>query len=202
MRIPRSPSDLKCLYYQYDMSSTHPPSSEILAALRRAEEEGTAYWNRFDDDTFFARIGEAWSPAENVRHLTKSIRPVAKALSSPRIMLRLLFGWPRRESVTFDELRTRYQSLLAAGGKAGRFAPSPHVETDRKAWRAKIMDEHHVVQQQLTAAVSRWPEKQLDRYQLPHPLLGKLTVREMLFFTIYHQSHHREVVERRRINLA
>jgi hypothetical protein len=32
---------------------------------------------------------------------------------------------------------------------------------------------------------------------LPHPLLGKLTVREMLFFTLYHQRHHVAVVERR-----
>ena len=37
----------------------------------------------------------------------------------------------------------------------------------------------------------------LDRYRLPHPLLGKLTVREMLFFTVYHNYHHvRSVADR------
>jgi uncharacterized damage-inducible protein DinB len=37
----------------------------------------------------------------------------------------------------------------------------------------------------------------LDRLRLPHPALGKLTVREMLFFTIYHNIHHVENVVRR-----
>jgi hypothetical protein len=176
--------------------------TEILNALRREEEKAVAYWNRFHDVTFFARIGEAWSPAENVRHLTKAIRPVAQALAIPRIVLGLRFGWPRRASVTFDELRTRYDNALAAGGTAGPFAPSPQSEPDLKAWRARIMDDHRAVQEQLATAVSRWPDAKLDRYQLPHPLLGKLTVREMLFFTIYHQEHHRDVVERRRASSA
>ena len=36
----------------------------------------------------------------------------------------------------------------------------------------------------------RWPEPSLDRYQLLHPLLGRLTVREMLEFSVYHHAHH------------
>jgi hypothetical protein len=30
---------------------------------------------------------------------------------------------------------------------------------------------------------------------LPHPLLGKLTLREMLYFTAYHADHHRHSIE-------
>ena len=44
--------------------------------------------------------------------------------------------------------------------------------------------------QQLWSAVGSWREADLDRYLLPHPLLGKLTIREMLFFTLYHNYHH------------
>ena len=33
-------------------------------------------------------------------------------------------------------------------------------------------------------------KKQLDHYLLPHPLLGKITLREMLFFSAYHIQHH------------
>jgi hypothetical protein len=47
------------------------------------------------------------------------------------------------------------------------------------------------------SAFQRWPEPALDRYQLPHPLLGRLTVREMLAFSVYHHAHHlRRVAER------
>ena len=38
--------------------------------------------------------------------------------------------------------------------------------------------------------VARWNEADLDRYRMPHPLLGLLTVREMLQFTVYHTAHH------------
>lgn len=37
---------------------------------------------------------------------------------------------------------------------------------------------------------------ELDKYILPHPLLGKLTIREMMYFTIYHVEHHKKLTER------
>lgn len=42
----------------------------------------------------------------------------------------------------------------------------------------------------LCASLDSFTEKELDQYVLPHPLLGKLTLREMMFFTIYHVQHH------------
>ena len=49
----------------------------------------------------------------------------------------------------------------------------------------------------LVKNLDRWPKGSLDKYQLPHPLLGKITVREMLYFTIYHTQHHRKILEER-----
>jgi hypothetical protein len=37
---------------------------------------------------------------------------------------------------------------------------------------------------------------------LPHPLLGKLTIREMLYFTVYHGEHHRLHTEQNLAGLA
>ena len=39
------------------------------------------------------------------------------------------------------------------------------------------------------------PEKELDQYMLPHPILGKVTYREMLYFTMYHVNHHYSLVK-------
>jgi hypothetical protein len=186
------------------MTTTTPPHSreEILDALTRQENDNAAYWNAFDGEGFFARIGESWSPAETVRHLTKAIRPVAKALTLPRFVLRLRFGKARRASQRYDELLARYEGLLAAGGKAGRFAPSERTEADLDAWRGSIMKSFTRVNEELRRAVTRWPEAKLDALQLPHPLLGMLTVREMLFFTLFHQQHHIDVVRKRRAEVA
>ena len=169
---------------------------EILRALDQQETESTSYWNAFDTASFFRPIGTSWSPSDTVRHLTKSTRPVVKALEAPRLFLRIAFGKSRRPSVRYDDLVTRYRGLLAEGGKAGRYAPSSRAESDPETWRRSILSTYADVQRKLREAIARWPEDKLDQLQLPHPLLGKLTVREMLFFTLYHQRHHMAVVER------
>ncbi len=42
----------------------------------------------------------------------------------------------------------------------------------------------------LISACEQWDETALDQYQVPHPVIGNLTVREMLFFTIHHNLRH------------
>jgi hypothetical protein len=44
--------------------------------------------------------------------------------------------------------------------------------------------------------IGQWSEKNLDAYLLPHPLLGKITVREMLFFTTFHTDHHLNIMQK------
>lgn len=92
-----------------------------------------------------------------------------------------------------------YRAALARGGTAGRFAPSSRPSSpDADAERARIMTFHEAAVDELRAALSSWAEPALDRCRLPHPLMGRLTVREMLLFTLYHNSHHVEHVRRRR----
>ena len=171
--------------------------AEIVAAFGEQQIASVAYWDTFDTATFFRPIGSSWSPAQTVRHLTKSTRPVVKALAMPAIVLRILFGTAKRHSMTYDQVVSRYRQALAEGGRAGRFAPSQRSADDLGAWRRTIMAEFVAVDRELRKRISQWHDKQLDRFLLPHPLLGKLTVREMLFFTLYHQQHHIGVIERR-----
>lgn len=171
---------------------------QIAATLERVQDESVAYWSGFDTSEFFAKIDGHWSPAETVRHLIKSIRPVTKALTLPRLVLRLMFGKPRRNSARWSDVQARYLGLLEAGGKAGRFAPSDREEQDLEAGRTRIMSQFVQANRDLRAALAKWPDRSLDRYQLPHPLLGKLTLREMLIFTAYHQTHHLDGVKQRR----
>jgi len=177
-------------------------SQQILATLEQVQEENVAYWRAFATPEFFTQINGHWSPAETVRHLNKSIRPVAKALALPRIVLRFMFGMSRRESERWSDIQTRYNGLLDAGGKAGRFSPSEQQEQDLEASRARIMEHYIQNNRALRAAMAKWPDRSLDRYQLPHPLLGKLTMREMLIFTAYHQMHHLDGVKKRRAELT
>jgi len=44
--------------------------------------------------------------------------------------------------------------------------------------------------------IKNYNEANLDKYIIPHPLLGKLTLREMLFFTIHHNEHHLDLIKK------
>lgn len=134
-----------------------------------------------------------WTPAQQLEHILRAVRPLVMALGLPKWFLRWRFGAPNRPARDYDALVKRYNEKLAAGGRAsGRFVPPPvpaatveHMAGDLR----KLVDV-------LTQRIDRWPEADLDRVLLPHPLLGKLTVREMLFFTIHHARHHELAVLR------
>ena len=172
--------------------------AEIVRELRALHARSRNFWSSFSTTEFFSPLGDAWSPADNVRHLLKSNRPVLRALSTPKVLLAIRFGAGLRASRSYAEVRERYLAQLAAGVTAGRFAPKPLASSDQtEEQRRALMADLDQVSEDLTGAVSGWREWQLDRLRLPHPALGRLTVREMLFFTLYHNLHHVRNVERR-----
>jgi len=48
----------------------------------------------------------------------------------------------------------------------------------------------------LKSHISEWSEEELNTIRLPHPILGKLTAKEMLSFTVYHLFHHMKTIQR------
>ena len=171
---------------------------EIARELRALHARSRELWNGFSTTEFFFPLGDAWSPADNVRHLLKTNRPVLRALTTAKILLVFRFGAGVRASQSYSEIRERYLARLAAGLTAGRFAPRPLGSSDQtEEQRKSLMAALDQVLESLTAAVANWSEWQLDRLRLPHPALGRLTVREMLFFTLYHNFHHVQNVVRR-----
>ncbi len=180
------------------MASEPRTRQDVLDALADLETRELRFWLEIDPERFARPFGEAWSPADTVRHLIKSTVPITRALKLPKMVLRALFGQGAAASASYPALVERYHAVLAAGGKAGRYSPSPHrPPADVRSWQQGLVSECQSAVRALAAAVQPWGDGELDRCRLPHPLLGKLTVREMLFFTLYHFEHHRTGVARR-----
>lgn len=182
-----------------DFATGTPVSgADVGHALGALLASGTAYLSTLPDAVFFAPQGSAWSPAEHVRHLHGSSEPLVLALKLPRWMLGLRFGHHHGPSRSFSDIRETYLGHLAKGADAGRFTPSTEAPPgDPAARRAEIMRQWSAATIGLQNVLQRWPEEALDRHRLPHPILGLLTVREMLSFTVYHTAHHlRRIAER------
>ena len=41
---------------------------------------------------------------------------------------------------------------------------------------------------------NRWKDKSLDTLLIPHPLMGRMTVREIIMWTAHHTEHHTEIL--------
>ena len=163
---------------------------DLQHSLTELVAEGAACLDALPEPVFFAPQGDRWSPADHIRHLRKSTAPVGRALALPRLVLRFRFGTRSGPSREFIPLRDVYRGVLASGVQAGPFAPSPHSGPLDAARRRAIMAAWQNAAAELSAAAGRWSEPALDRYRLPHPALGQLSIREMLEFTVYHTSHH------------
>jgi hypothetical protein len=171
--------------------------ADLARALSALTAAGKDFLEALPLGSFFTPQGDRWSPAEHARHLVKSSRPLASAFRLPRFIPRLLYG-PPHPSRTYSALRADYRKLLAAGGQAGRFAPSPEGSPkDAALRREQILSSWVAVNGRVAGAVSSWSEQHADGACLPHPLLGALTIREMAAFTVYHTVHHLSLVRER-----
>jgi hypothetical protein len=171
---------------------------ELQQALSTLLGEGMAWQSPRSDAWFFAPQGTAWAPSVHFRHLRKSTTPLVTAIKLPRLVLTLRFGRHSGPSRSFAAMHEAYMVRLAAGATAGGFTPKdeapPANPTDR---RQEILSSWTSATVNLTNAMAEWPEDALDQYQLPHPLLGTLSLREMLAFTVFHTAHHlRRMAER------
>lgn len=167
---------------------------EILTQLNAEINAMKKTLQQTTNDSFFKKPDHKWSVAENAQHLHLSARPLNLAFSLPKLILRF-FGTPYRKSLPYDEIVKRYQQLLKDGAVAPRtFVPGGiSVNGDKEKIIARFSNTH----QTLLEKVQSLSEEDLENYLLPHPLLGKLTVREMLCFTAYHISHHHRAVRNR-----
>ena len=171
---------------------------ELVRALRAMVDQGATFLGTLSDQQFFRRQGDRWSPAEHVRHLRKGSAPLASALRLPAWVIQLRFGRHRGPSRPYLELRSIYHGVLAAGGQAGEFAPSPEpLPQNPAARRAEIMEQWQRTNEALCRTAAGWSESALDRVQGRHPLLGMLSARELLEFTVYHTTHHLLLVAQR-----
>ncbi|MBB4635337.1 DinB family protein [Longimicrobium terrae] len=181
-------------------SGTSSERSGLAKRFGEVEREVADFFSSLRDDEFVHRVNDAWTPAEHLHHLNIGVSAVAKALGYPKLLPRVLFGRARGPSRTFEAVRDTYRGLLAGGGGAtGAYVPprDDPAAAQVPAHREALLARWGRVNARLVAAAESWTDAHLDRIRLPHPILGKLTVREMLFFTLYHNTHHVAAAKRR-----
>ncbi len=163
--------------------------AEIIKQLHQNYQSFIETIEHLEKEAFDKNVDSKWTPGQQLLHLYLSIKPLKTAFGLPKIILRLVFGKAKNGSRTYENLVADYQQKLAAGGKSSKPFTPQSVDYDQKTMLTRKI-EHTMAD--ISKKLTKYSETDLDRLQLPHPLLGKLTLREMLFFTMYHAEHHKK----------
>lgn len=159
---------------------------EIITKLRRNHQKFIRHINSLTQEEFEFNEPQKWSAGQELDHIVKSILPVSKMLNK-KSFIESKFGISDRKSWSYEKVIEKYHIELQNGAQAtGQFIP------DEISWDQKNnqIDKLREILNDVSDNLEGYTEDELNNLILPHPLLGKLTIREMLFFIIYHVEHH------------
>lgn len=138
-----------------------------------------------------------WSAGQHIIHLVQSTSPLLKALKLPNLILKWRFGSSNRPSRSYSEVVKKYEEKLAAAppGIVGPFSVNMPASTssESKQWMSKLSD----LNKKLNAVTLKLKDKELDTILLPHPLMGRMTLREILMWNAYHTEHHINILNQK-----
>jgi len=165
---------------------------ELAQNLKDRHRDFCDLIDKLSPDEFLFHQEGKWSAAQQLDHIIRSITPVILGLSLPKFLLRLVFGRAKRPSMDYDTLVKTYQAALAKGGKSPR-AYEPKIDAASFQFVGPVKLYEFITR--LTQLLESLSDTDLDQIQAPHPLIGKITLRELMYFTLYHVQHHQRSVE-------
>ena len=133
-----------------------------------------------------------WTAAGHIYHLIKSTKAVSAGMSKPKILLRWTFGMNNRSEKSMEQLKAKYYNALKS---ANAQAPTGYSAAEGRSFnKSELIARFNHELDALIKVMSKWSEDQLTKYIVPHPALGKMTIREVLYFTIFHTQHHLNIL--------
>lgn len=169
----------------------NPP--EICNELKKNEASINRLFESRDALFWEQKPEGKWTAGQHIIHLVQSTKPLLKAVSLPGFLLKWKFGTSNRPSRTYDQVVSRYlEKLSAAQGLVSPF--SSKMPDSPAGEKARWLGELSQLNDKLNLKTSKLTDKQLDTLLVPHPLLGKMTLREILMWNTFHTEHHRRVL--------
>jgi hypothetical protein len=167
---------------------------EIIMATEKEFTLLSSICTQIDDIIYFASPNEKWSIADNVKHLLISTNMSSLAFWLPKFLVKWIGGTPNRPSKSYDKLIAKYKLKLEQGAVAtSRFIPKPTKDVTSK--KSLLKQWEKVSTHYLSSLTKNRTEQDLDNYLIKHPLLGKITIRELCYFNIYHTQHHLQAIK-------
>lgn len=138
---------------------------------------------------------DRWTTAQHILHLVNSLQLLNNALSYPKFILKYKFGICNREGRNYDTVAKKYQEKLAANRERARTF-NQKIKNPTLAEKERLLTKFQIQQKKLQYKTKKISDKNLDMLVIPHPLMGKMTIREIIMWTAYHTEHHLETLKK------
>ncbi|MDB4293639.1 DinB family protein [Maribacter sp.] len=166
--------------------------TEIKMALEGEYARFVAYLNGLPTTAFLYTQESKWSAAQQLQHIVLSVNPLVRVFGMSPVQIEKTFGTTAGPGRSFDTMVADYVAQLDQGGKAPKpYLPEIVLESDKSALLQLLSKLIASLQLQIDV----FTEAELDSLGVPHPLLGTISLREMLFNAIYHVGHHQKLTE-------
>lgn len=162
----------------------------IIDLLTEKHNAFVMYISKLPNDEYLYSNKGKWTAEQQLRHIILCIKPLVQVFSLDKKMIEQTFGKISRESQDYETLLYHYIKKLKEGGKAPeRYLPLIDPNDSKDILTEKLLN----LIKELCLKIKIYNEQELDSFLIPHPLLGNLTFREMLYNTIYHVEHHQNL---------
>lgn len=166
----------------------------IISLLEDKHQELFNWIHKQPEDSYEKGPEGKWTTGQHIVHLVASIKQVNNALSYPKFLLKYKFGSSNREVRSYDEVAKRYQEKLSKNQERARKF-NIEVKTPSKIKFNQLLATLQVQNKKLQHKTKRWKNKDLNSLILPHPLMGKMPIREIIMWTGYHTEHHTTILK-------
>jgi len=136
-----------------------------------------------------------WTTGQHIVHLLESAKFINTALSMPKFVLKYKYGKANRPVRDYTTVINRYQERLSTVEPGTTFGPTSPKKVPPLKDKDYLMDRLKMECKKLQYKTKKWKDTHLDTYIVPHPLMGKMPVREMIMWSAYHVQLHTETLK-------
>lgn len=166
--------------------------TELKESLEKRYSTFANYINGLSKDEFLFAYQSKWTAGQQLKHIVLCVNPLVKVFGMPNTMIEQNFGTTVAPGRTYDQLLADYLEKLDQSGKA----PNPYLpEIVSENEKSELLNRLPKLMEKLNTEIDIFTEEELDILCIPHPLLGNISLREMLYNAIYHVEHHQKLTE-------
>lgn len=164
-------------------------TTAIIQSLTQNHQDFIQYLDTLSATEYEYSVSPKWSAGQQLAHIVLCVKPLVQVFSMDAGTVEKMFGRTDRPGRNYGMMLNDYREKLNEGGAApGRYVP----ETATFDQRTELSQLLTNMISELNKKIGNFSEQELDTLHIPHPLLGNLTMREMLYNAVYHVTHHHQ----------